>query len=664
MEHVGTLADDEGPPHTKKMHNKCHICETNKQDFVCTGCFGDYSAPGAKHPPTKVCTVSCGVIGCNVSHAQRAFGAAAVHELQKHPCSRCGGWCCCSWNEVGWNSPERLALPGGYVVNPVQCMSGIECKFEHCGWRLMVKDCGKKEERREAFVAHLDKKHRSAPAPAPGTAETNDVEMEDDPIADGGGALSLTVREATMDGFEGDGAGCFSNMAGFGEFDCTPDELEWAKRFLENAPPLPGPPMPKMAVQAAAPPGTGEAGATNHSLSDVSQGGGSGGDGALEEENEFFSAASNAQFPPAEPSLIKVHLSCSSKGGTEQANKIFTFLNLRFEECAGFKIAHEPLIEDSYVEIICRFFAFEEDKRILRMFLAKYEKEGWRGELTSSGVHAEYAITGSLIIGGRITWEGLKRMLAERERHRNMPSSSKLGGEDEDGPLDGAAAFYRHLDGIKMAFVKPAKRVCRVAAKMTIEQYTVLASKVKAGEGHFQVEGEAVELVFASIDPQEVTFAEIIEQPTKFSAFSPSYVDIFNEWQLVESIEPEPLTASMLQQIGTKNSPSLAWAAMAVCTKRSDGLELARLLISEDAEFNTGKALLLAAKAVCDGNVEGALELARILIEKGSEKADIDHNYGGPSPFYRGPLWWAARAVYHGREGGLALAQLLVEKGA
>jgi hypothetical protein len=50
----------------------------------------------------------------------------------------------------------------------------------------------------------------------------------------------------------------------------------------------------------------------------------------------------------------------------------------------------------------------------------------------------------------------------------------------------------------------------------------LMASKIKAGEGHFQVEGEAVELVFASIDPQQVTFAEIIKQPAKFSAFSPS----------------------------------------------------------------------------------------------------------------------------------------------
>jgi hypothetical protein len=48
------------------------------------------------------------------------------------------------------------------------------------------------------------------------------------------------------------------------------------------------------------------------------------------------------------------------------------------------------------------------------------------------------------------------------------------------------------------------------------------ASKIKAGKGHFQVEGESAELVFASIDPEQVKFAEIIEQPAKFSAFSPS----------------------------------------------------------------------------------------------------------------------------------------------
>jgi hypothetical protein len=81
MAHVGTLADDEGPPHIRKLPNKCHICETNKHDSVCTGCLGDVSAPGGPHKPTKVCKVSCG------DHAQRAFGDAA-HELQDYPCSR------------------------------------------------------------------------------------------------------------------------------------------------------------------------------------------------------------------------------------------------------------------------------------------------------------------------------------------------------------------------------------------------------------------------------------------------------------------------------------------------------------------------------------------------------------------------------------------------
>ena len=75
--------------------------------------------------------------------------------------------------------------------------------------------------------------------------------------------------------------------------------------------------------------------------------------------------------------------------------------------------------------------------------------------ITHAPKFSPFIRAGSLIIGGRITWEGLKRMLAERERHRNLPSSSKLGGEGDDSlrsteaeQLDGAAAFYRHLDGM------------------------------------------------------------------------------------------------------------------------------------------------------------------------------------------------------------------------
>jgi hypothetical protein len=82
----------------------------------------------------------------------------------------------------------------------------------------------------------------------------------------------------------------------------------------------------------------------------------------------------------------------------------------------------------------------------------------FQGHKTHAPNFSPFVRAGSLIIGGRITWEGLKRMLAERERHRNMPSSSKLGGEGGEGEvaprsteaeqLDGAAAFYRHLDGM------------------------------------------------------------------------------------------------------------------------------------------------------------------------------------------------------------------------
>jgi hypothetical protein len=50
----------------------------------------------------------------------------------------------------------------------------------------------------------------------------------------------------------------------------------------------------------------------------------------------------------------------------------------------------------------------------------------------------------------------------------------------------------------------------------------LVASKVKAGEDCFQVEGGSVELVSVSIDPQQVTFAKILEQPARFSEFSPS----------------------------------------------------------------------------------------------------------------------------------------------
>jgi hypothetical protein len=98
-------------------------------------------------------------------------------------------------------------------------MSGIKCKFEDCDWRLRVAQgsgiqddryAGTKDVRREAFVAHLTE-HRIAPAP--GTAATSDDVMEEDPIADGVGALSLTARGATVGAFEGDGAGGFSNMA-------------------------------------------------------------------------------------------------------------------------------------------------------------------------------------------------------------------------------------------------------------------------------------------------------------------------------------------------------------------------------------------------------------------------------------------------------------------
>eukprot|EP00740_Mantoniella_antarctica_P003863 CAMPEP_0181354780 /NCGR_PEP_ID=MMETSP1106-20121128/3543_1 /TAXON_ID=81844 /ORGANISM="Mantoniella antarctica, Strain SL-175" /LENGTH=139 /DNA_ID=CAMNT_0023467465 /DNA_START=312 /DNA_END=728 /DNA_ORIENTATION=+ len=59
--------------------------------------------------------------------------------------------------------------------------------------------------------------------------------------------------------------------------------------------------------------------------------------------------------------------------------------------------------------------------------------------------------------------------------------------------------------------------------------------------------------------------------------------------------------------------------------------------------------------------VESGLALSKLLVEKGADVHAVGKDrYGNPST----PLWWAAMAVYQGREGGLALAQLLVEKGA
>jgi hypothetical protein len=59
--------------------------------------------------------------------------------------------------------------------------------------------------------------------------------------------------------------------------------------------------------------------------------------------------------------------------------------------------------------------------------------------------------------------------------------------------------------------------------------------------------------------------------------------------------------------------------------------------------------------------VESRLALAQLLVEKGADVNAIGKDGdGNPST----PLWWAARAVCVGREGGLALAQLLVKKSA
>jgi hypothetical protein len=203
-------------------------------------------------------------------------------------------------------------------------------------------------------------------------------------------------------------------------------------------------------------------------------------------------------MPVAEPEPpVRVHLIFSSRTqtGLATAGELYEFLYMRFQQHVQFTLKHEDYTE-SHVEIICTFFGDVTDVHALR---AKANNcAGWMVKMRANGfletlgflethittgrqpmlfilviehtldasqiipshtTHAPkfspFVRAGSLIIGGRITWEGLKRMLAERERHRNMPSSSNLGGEREVAPrsteaeqLDGAAAFYRHLDGM------------------------------------------------------------------------------------------------------------------------------------------------------------------------------------------------------------------------
>ena len=91
----------------------------------------------------------------------------------------------------------------------------------------------------------------------------------------------------------------------------------------------------------------------------------------------------------------------------------------------------------------------------------------------------------------------------------------------------------------------------------------------------------------------------------------------------------------------------------------------------------TGSPLWFAAKAVSRGDA-GSFDLARQLVEKGADVNCVGRcvNEGGNvnavgrcirnelDELESTPLIFAARAVYEGREGGLALAQLLVEAGA
>jgi len=513
MAHVGTLADDEGPPHIRKLPNKCHICETNKHDSVCTGCLGDVSAPGGPHAPTKVCAVSCG------DHAQRAFGDAA-HELKDHPCSRCGGWCCCSWDEEWWNSPKQLADRGGYV-DPVQCLSVINCKFEDCDWRLRVakgsgRYAGTKEVRREAFVAHLTEKHRSALAPA--TAATSDDEMEEDPIANWGGASSLAVRGATMGGFEGEWAGRFSNMAGTtgagsGVFPETntggsylhelstdlvylpPDDREMAEMMLDDLDFSQYGTSSGAPVGGASDDGVGSLshmhaqGAPLDDLAGVFENGAGADTGLLhsgqqpqQQQQQKLQVTLRQPMP-----TITVFMVLTGPSGTYTAD-LRTHL-AKFYRHLGIEI--DTFEHNSQVQFSCTLFACQDN---IEMLISKCELttdffyDLTSAELTTLGGVIHIIDKGSLIIEGCITWEGLKSMLAKRERHRSSSSASVLDGEDVATPLsndaglkdDGASAFYKHLDEVHIKMVKPTERVTTFAAKMTVEQYTEMAGSAIA----------------------------------------------------------------------------------------------------------------------------------------------------------------------------------------
>jgi hypothetical protein len=56
---------------------------------------------------------------------------------------------------------------------------------------------------------------------------------------------------------------------------------------------------------------------------------------------------------------------------------------------------------------------------------------------------------------------------------------------------------------------------------------------------------------------------------------------------------------------------------------------------------------------------EGGLALAQLLIEKGADVNAVGKDDDGNQGI---PLWWAAMAVIDGKEGGMMLAKLLMEK--
>jgi hypothetical protein len=131
------------------------------------------------------------------------------------------------------------------------------------------------------------------------------------------------------------------------------------------------------------------------------------------------------------------------------------------------------------------------------------------------------------------------------------------------------------------------------------------------------------------------------------------------------------VTAVGTDEVCGESTP-LWWAAWAVQRGRAGGLELATLLVEKGADIDAigsdesgfqSTPLWWAAVAVEKGEA-GGLELAKLLVEQGADVSAVGTDGGGNQST---PLWWAAKAVQQGVcfwGGGLELAELLVAKGA